>query len=165
MMLKLIISKPDILLNIPELGLQTRSPISKKIKGRDVNALIDRLHASGVYEFSIVSKQEDDVKIDIIEISKIVKQQEISYEQITHDRLHNIEKLLNKILDNPFVISAQENESKKPKKKIKEEKEPEFIPSIGSSDLTFSGIVEKSVNNDMSDLLENVRKIKELTKQ
>jgi len=164
-MLKLIISRPGIILNIPEIGSQTRSPINTKIKSRDINTLIDRLHANNIYDFSIVSNRDNEAKINPVEITKIIKEQEISYDKITHDKLQNIEKLLNKILDNPFVVSAQESESKKPRKKIKEDKEPEFIPSIGNSDLTFSGTVEKSVNNDMSDLLENVRKIKELTKQ
>lgn len=162
-MLKLVISKPGIILNIPEIGFnQTRSPVVSNLKSRDINTLVDRLYAGGVYDFTIVSK------LDLDKPVVVVPPQIENKPSATDERLHNIEKLLEKILNNPIIISQtieSESSGKKTKKKKLDESVPDFIPAINSSDLTFSGEVEKSSNdNNAADLMESVRKIKELTK-
>ena len=168
-MIKLIINKPGLFLNIP--GLQPfRTPAEVNITKVNLNLIKSELKKNGVTKYKIISDDSNNktktIKQDIKEEVKIEESlPTINYNnQEIIDKIANQHKIIERIeqLLQSFLNSGiSENDTVVKKKKEQDETIEDFIPEINLSN-TIKGSSETrkiKVKTDLSNIdgLKNIK--------
>ncbi len=139
-MIKLIINKPGLFLDIPGLS-SFRTPVEIDITKLDVNLIISILKRDGIIDYNIISCDDKKKKHSIKNYNRVTKEEtnnskindtEIVTEikNINEKMIERIEKLLRNFLDNDIPKKETNQEIKKKEETNSKKIEDDFIPSI-----------------------------------
>ena len=146
-MIKLIIHKPGLVLNIP--GIQSvRTPVEVDITKLNINLVISELKKNGIHDYKIISGEEK-VKTEkiltketnnlVIDHSEVLDKIDEVHEKITK----NVEKILNDFLNSQTKNTIKEDTLKQKPKKLSETIEEDFIPAINLSKIKGTSSITK----------------------
>jgi len=153
-MIKLIINKPGLFLDIPGLA-SFRTPVEIDITKLDANLIISILKRNGITDYNIISCEKEIKKQTVKNITKNNKEEtnnsqiigdEIltKIENINENMVNRIEKLLRNFLNND-IIKEETNQkiNKKEETNNKEIEEEDFIPQINFGKIKGSSTNKK----------------------
>ena len=182
MKLYLIIEKPGLTIAIPG-GVVTRTPTKIDISRLNINDVLSELKRQGVEGFYIQhgsSKNKENIKevkpipiqYDQIGIQRILDEFRNNSNSNTDERLKNIESLMSQLLENQgnretiYIQKEIDKGLSSLKKKVDDEEDDEFIPSINLDKLEAKGSTRtSSISSDSIDIEETTRALNRIIKK
>ena len=171
----LIINETGLILRIPGL-FEIRTPAKVDISRSDLNAVLTTLKQNGIEDFSIIYgkssipkkekvKKDSEEQKEVEQILKDFKNIPAGESVDINSRFNKIDMLLIELLNKQPIEKQIIIENNKENKKVENESDLDFIPSINLDRLSTKGLSTKTIKNEREDNLDIASSLRSMEKK